>query len=593
MKKYGIDTIHPGYGFLSESAEFAQRLWQEANCIVIGPGKDVLSRTGDKLKARGLAQACDVPVLPATTKPTSDVSEVVAFAKKVGFPVIVKAVDGGGGRGIRIIREEESLQNLTERAMRESPSGQVFVEKAAINGYRHVEVQIVGDAYGNVRHLWERECSIQRRFQKVVEFAPSSIKDRRLIARVIQAAERMAREVGYMSLGTFEFLVHESSGEFFFLEVNPRIQVEHTVTESICLGIDLVKIQLQIASGKRLDELLYLCKDPQTPPPIHSIQLRVTAEDASRDWGLSVGKISSIQLPSGNGVRVDTHMLSSPPTIVSTDFDSLLAKIIITAPTWEDAVVKARRALNDTRIEGVKTSLDALRGILSSEDFLRGKCDTRWLEGNLPSVMKSGMEITTVLSNRSFAKHAKTTTSSTPTTDSTSQILLRKGDAWTLSISPTTTTTNNASQNSFTSGPSHIQLQSIKANNLPTQLSCTALLTTPSSKAPQPITIDLHSTTASSSSITSLSKHRRGDLNNANHVIIPFPGELMELLVDVGDVLDKGAVVAVVRQMKMELEVRTNKGGVVEWVGEMQEGEDVGEGVLVCVLGDAQGKARL
>lgn len=195
VKKHKIDAIHPGYGFLSESSEFARRVWDEAGALVIGPGPDILSRTGDKLQARLLAEECQVPVLPALKKPTSDIEELRKFASSVGYPIVIKAVDGGGGRGIRIVRKDEDLNSLAKRALQESPSGKAFAEKAAIDNYRHVEVQIIGDGRGNVMHLWERECSIQRRFQKVVEFAPSSIPDRKLIGKVINASLRMAKKV--------------------------------------------------------------------------------------------------------------------------------------------------------------------------------------------------------------------------------------------------------------------------------------------------------------------------------------------------------------------------------------------------------------
>jgi pyruvate carboxylase len=198
-KKHDIDAVHPGYGFLSESPDFAQRMWDEAGALVIGPGPEVLARTGDKLQARMLAEECHVPVLPALQTPTSDIATLKDFATSAGYPVIIKAVDGGGGRGIRIVRREHELAALATRALQESPSGKAFVEKAAIDGFRHVEVQIVGDGRGGVRHLWERECSIQRRFQKVVEFAPSSIPSRKLVAEVIYAALRMAKQVRLLS----------------------------------------------------------------------------------------------------------------------------------------------------------------------------------------------------------------------------------------------------------------------------------------------------------------------------------------------------------------------------------------------------------
>jgi pyruvate carboxylase len=211
VKKHKIDAIHPGYGFLSESPDFARRMWDEAGAVVIGPGPEILSRTGDKLQARALAEECNVPVLAALQTPTSDITDLQAFGSSVGFPIIIKAVDGGGGRGIRIVRKEQDLASLAKRALQESPSGKAFAEKAAIHGYRHVEVQIIGDGKGNVRHLWERECSIQRRFQKVVEFAPSSIINRALIGEVIKAALRMAKKVGVFFRITYTIIDNSRS----------------------------------------------------------------------------------------------------------------------------------------------------------------------------------------------------------------------------------------------------------------------------------------------------------------------------------------------------------------------------------------------
>ncbi|KAH6692151.1 carbamoyl-phosphate synthase L chain, ATP binding domain-containing protein [Leptodontidium sp. MPI-SDFR-AT-0119] len=575
-KKHKIDTIHPGYGFLSESPDFARRVWNEAGTLVIGPGHEILARTGDKLQARLLAEECQVPVLPALKEPTSDVAQLQNFASSVGFPIIIKAVDGGGGRGIRIVREEKDMASLAKRALKESPSGKAFAEKAAIDGYRHVEVQIIGDGQGNVRHLWERECSIQRRFQKVVEFAPSSISDRKLIGEVIDAALRMAQKVNYSSLGTFEFLVRASPPEFYFLEVNPRLQVEHTITESIAMGIDLVKMQLLLAQGQPLSSLSIsnLTENPETPPPLHSLQLRVTAEDASNDWSLSVGKINSFRFPAGNGVRVDTHLIPSLQTVVGTDFDSLIAKIIVTGPSWEDVVRKAKRALADTHIEGVKTSLDALRGIVASEAFASQQCGTQWLEANLPPILESGKAISSTLNKNLTQKSSNISSNSVA---AASNVLFRKGDAWSISLTP-----ESSSEGNKTPAPSHLQLTRVLRNEFPASLTASILYTTPSAPEPVPYTLTLATTTASFGSLASSSNHRRGDPGNSNHIIIPFPGQLMEILVDVGDKIQKGETVAVVRQMKMELEIRATKGGVVTWVYEGEEGDEVGEGVLVA-----------
>ncbi|GAM85569.1 hypothetical protein ANO11243_035760 [Dothideomycetidae sp. 11243] len=388
-QKHSIDAVHPGYGFLSESPTFSQRL-ESAGVTVIGPGSTILDRTGDKLQARQLAEECEVPVLPALTTPTDSVDKVKHFADQAGFPIMIKAVDGGGGRGIRLVEDPADLNSSLARAIEESPSRQVFVEKAAISGYRHVEIQIVGDGWGNVTHLWERECSIQRRYQKVVELAPSTITDRKLVAAVIEAALRIARKINYRSLGTFEFLVNPESRDFYFLEINPRLQVEHTVTESICL-IDIVRSQLLIAQGASLDEaeLTHINASPEVPPPLHSVQLRITAEDPAKNWTLSVGKVQSSHFPSGNGVRCDTNIISGIPFAVTPDFDSLLAKLIITASTWPSVLQKARRALEDTRIVGVQTNLPILKAILAHQDFISGQCDTRWLETHQSTLLSS------------------------------------------------------------------------------------------------------------------------------------------------------------------------------------------------------------
>ncbi|TVY84725.1 Pyruvate carboxylase [Lachnellula suecica] len=577
VKKHEIDAIHPGYGFLSESPDFARRMWEEADALVIGPGPESLARTGDKLQARMLAEECQVPVLPALKTSTSEVSVLRGFAAEVGYPVIIKAVDGGGGRGIRIVRKEEDMSSLAKRALQESPSGRAFVEKAAIDGHRHVEVQIIGDGTGNVRHLWERECSIQRRFQKVVEFAPSSIRDRKLVAEVIDAAIRMAKKVNYSSLGTFEFLVRPSPPEFYFLEVNPRLQVEHTITESVALGLDLVKMQLLLAQGHPLSSLFPqgLSEDPLTPPPIHSLQLRVTAEDVSNDWALSVGKINSFRFPAGNGVRVDSHLLSSQPTVIGTDFDSLIAKIIITAPTWEDIVRKSKRALEDTSIQGIKTSLSVLQGIVSNETFAAQACDTRWLESNLPSILEAGKKST---AQSSQASQASAPTASSNSVAAASNVLFRKGDAWSISLAP------EGLSRSESPAPSRLQLARVLRNEFPSSLTASILYTTPSSKEPIPYTLTLAATTASFGSLSNAATHRRGDPRNQNHIILPFAGKLIELLVDEGDEVQKGGTVAVVRQMKMELEIRASKGGRVAWVYEGEEGDEVGEGVLVAEL---------
>ncbi|KAK6609504.1 pyruvate carboxylase [Botrytis cinerea] len=480
VQKHNIDTIHPGYGFLSESAEFAERMWGEANAIVIGPGSQILERTGDKLMARNLAQECHVPILPALQVPTDDVSQLQSFASE-----------------------------MLKAALRESPSKKAFAEKAAVDGYRHVEVQIIGDGKGGVRHLWERECSVQRRFQKVVEFAPCSITDRRVVEKVIESALRMARKVDYYSLGTFEFLVRQSQPpEFYFLEINPRLQVEHTITESLASGIDLVKVQLLLAQGNTLSSLISssLPSSPLTPPQIHSLQLRITAESPSQNFSLSPGKISSSYFTSGNGIRVDTHLNPSTPAIIGTDFDSLLAKLIITAPTWQDIVAKAKRALDDTYIIGIETNLDLLRAIIDSDAFRKQKCDTRWLEKELPVLLKSAKKI----SEGSKRSAVPVLTSSLPTLPSSSSVVFRPRDAWNIELSPDKSSTSGDKSAKLAPIPYHMQITRILTNNFPSSLKANILFTSPSSATTKSIPYTL-SLTSSSTPTSKQSSHRLGN----------------------------------------------------------------------------------
>jgi pyruvate carboxylase len=579
VKKHSIDAIHPGYGFLSESAEFAYRMWQEAGATVIGPGWENLARTGDKLQAKQLAQQCGVPILQSMNEATGQVEEARAFARKVGFPVMIKAVDGGGGRGIRLVREEGELENSFQRAIGESPSKSVFVEKAAVDGFHHVEVQIVGDGTGQVRHLWERDCSAQRRFQKVVECAPALMRDRGLVGRVIGAAVRMAGEVCYRSLGTFEFLVSERLGEFYFLETNARLQVEHPITEAIS-GIDLVQTQLLLAQGWTLAELgLGAEADPYQPPPnAFSIQLRLCAEDPGNGFALSIGKVTDFSVPSGHGIRLDTNVDVSggSPLIVGSTFDNLLAKIIVTAPTWEATVRKAQRALADSKTEGVKTNISLLRGIVAHPDFISGKVDTQWLGLNLETVLQEGESITNKIPrlNRSAGSSQTMSQASLPA----SNLLFRKGDAWSITLEPLYKDKKSEKV------AHHLLLARVLRNEFPSSLTAEIEYTTPTSQTAIPYRMQLDTTTTAASALVSTS-HRRGDPKNPHHIVLPLSGKLIEMLVSEGADVVENQVLAFVKQMKMELEVRSPRSGKVKWVYEMEdEEEDVAEGMLLVEL---------
>lgn len=555
-------------------------MWHEAGAIVIGPGWQNLARTGDKLQAKKLAEQCGVPVLKAMPQPTADVEEARVFAKQVGFPVMIKAVDGGGGRGIRLVRENEELDNSIQRAISESPSRTVFVEKAAVDGFHHVEIQVIGDGTGQVRHLWERDCSVQRRFQKVVEYAPAltSFQDRGLISQVIDSALRMASEIRYRSLGTFEFLVNELRGEFYFLEVNPRLQVEHTITESIS-GIDLVQTQLLLAQGHPLDDLgLGSRVSAGVPPPANcfSIQLRLCAEDPNNNFALSIGKVTEFTVPSGHGIRVDTNVAGSNAPIVGPNFDNLLAKIIVTASTWEATVRKAQRTLIDSRIGGVKTNINLLRGIVAHGDFMGGQTDTQWLGSKLHEVLRLGDSISMLREQESSAGPSQQ--SIVQGNVPSSSLLFRKGDAWSITLEPL------GKSQLPQQVTHHLRLSRVLRNEFPTSLVAEIEYTTPSSQTAVPYRMQLNTTSTAASALVS-SSHRRGDPKNPRHVVFPLSGKLIEVLVAQGEEVASHQVLAFVKQMKMELEVRSPRAGKVKWVYEMEgDEEDVAEGMLLVEL---------
>ncbi|KAG9380263.1 Acetyl-/propionyl-coenzyme A carboxylase alpha chain [Pyrenophora tritici-repentis] len=595
IKQHQIDAVHPGYGFLSESAVFSKRVWEEAGAIVVGPGWGILSSTGDKLKARQLAEECtymlpfpcpQYPPHPALAHPTTDLPTIAAFATRVGYPIMLKAVDGGGGRGIRLVHSPTQLAASLPRAIEESPSKSVFAEKAAVGGFRHIEIQIIGDGTGNVTHLWERECSIQRRYQKVVEVAPSRVVDRSLIGKVIGDAMRMAERISYFSLGTFEFLVNPTTRAYFFLEVNPRLQVEHTVTEAIS-GTDIVKAQLLLGQGATLSTcgLPSSILDPEVPPSLHSIQLRITAENVQSDWSLSIGKITAFRFPGGNGVRVDTHLAGGRPAVVSADFDSLLAKVVVTASSWGDVVRKTMRALDDTHITGVKTNISILKAVVAHPDFLNGECDTQWLESRQEELLgkSQGFEVS---HSNGLEEDGKTSTQMS--VGAATNTLFRKGDAWSLTLSPPSL--KEADQ----PPPHHLEITRIHRNDFPTSLAADVVFTTPSTATTKPqstsYTMALASTTSSASA--TMSQHRRGNPYDPSHISIPFPGKLVEVLVDEGDVVKEGDVICVVQQMKMELEVRSTRSGLVTWVTDAEDGSNINEGTLAAIIENEKG-ARL
>ncbi len=375
-----VDAIHPGYGFLAENAHFAEIC---ASCGIkfIGPGAEQINAMGDKAKARDTMRAAGVPITPGSDGEIEDEDTARKVADKMGYPVMIKASAGGGGKGMRVAHNAASLIQGFHAAKREAErafgNGGVYIEKY-IENPRHIEFQILADEHGNVVHLGERDCSLQRRHQKLIEESPSPVLDQETREKMGAAAVKAAAAANYTNAGTIEFLLSES-GEFFFMEMNTRIQVEHPVTEEIT-GIDLIKEQLKIASGEPLafsQEDVKFCG--------HAIECRVNAENPQTNFTPSPGKVDIYCPPGGMGVRVDSHVYSG--FTISPYYDSMIAKLIVRAPTREEAIAKCERALDEFIIEGVHTSIPFAKFLLGSKEFVEGKYDTGYIE----RVMKSGI----------------------------------------------------------------------------------------------------------------------------------------------------------------------------------------------------------
>jgi acetyl-CoA carboxylase biotin carboxylase subunit len=367
----GADAIHPGYGFLSENAHFAE-IVGECNLTFIGPPAEAIRLMGDKARARETAQKAGVPIIPGSAGAMRTWEEAADVARTIGYPVIIKAAAGGGGRGMRICWEESELQTQYDTARNEAErafgSGDVYLEKY-LERPRHIEIQIFADNYGRVVSLGERECSIQRRHQKLIEESPSPALTDELRAQMGAAAIRLCEAVGYVNAGTIEFLFQD--GQFYFMEMNTRIQVEHPVTEEVT-GIDLVKEQIRVAAGERLS-----VPEGEFRLRGHAMEFRINAEDPVT-FAPNPGKIRELHIPGGPGVRVDTHIYRD--YVVPPHYDSLLAKLIVRGKDRLDTIARGRRALEQFVVEGVKTTLPLHRAILNNDQFIRGDISTRFMD---------------------------------------------------------------------------------------------------------------------------------------------------------------------------------------------------------------------
>jgi acetyl-CoA carboxylase biotin carboxylase subunit len=366
------DAIHPGYGFLSENARFAEIL-QDCHIAFIGPGPEAIRKMGDKALARRTVAAAGVPTVPGSPGPVETVDEALSFARKSGYPVILKAAAGGGGRGMRVARDERELAGAYETARAEAEkafgNADVYLERY-LEGPRHIEFQVFGDSHGNLQHMGERECSIQRRHQKLIEESPSGALDPKLRARMGEAAVAAARAVGYVNAGTVEFLL-DPDGRFYFMEMNTRLQVEHPVTEEVT-AVDMVKEQIAIAAGERLS-----FAGRQLAPRGHAIEFRINAEDPVT-FKPSPGRIATFHPPGGLGVRVDTAAYQG--YLIPPYYDSLIAKLIVSGRDRAEAISRGRRALDLFVIEGIQTTIPMHRRILDDPDFVGARLSTRFME---------------------------------------------------------------------------------------------------------------------------------------------------------------------------------------------------------------------
>jgi acetyl-CoA carboxylase biotin carboxylase subunit len=368
-----VQAIHPGYGFLSENHDFAE-ICRTSGFVFIGPPHDAIRKLGLKTEAKAIAAAAKVPCVPGSDGPVSTDADAARIAREIGYPVLIKAAAGGGGKGMRVCWEENGLLSALQAARNEAEAAfknpSVYLEKF-IDRPRHVEVQILVDSHGKALHLWERDCSMQRRHQKLVEESPGPNLPDRVRRRMCEAAVRLAKAAGYVNAGTVEFLV-DADWNFYFIEVNARIQVEHPVTESVT-GLDLIKWQIRIAAGEPLP-----FNQADVPQIGHAIECRINAEDPDHGFRPSPGLITGVRFPGGRGVRWDSHV--RPGYRVPPNYDSMVGKLIVHAVDRDEAIATMRRALEELVIEGVPTTLPLHRRIMQNPDFIAGRHDTTWVE---------------------------------------------------------------------------------------------------------------------------------------------------------------------------------------------------------------------
>jgi acetyl-CoA/propionyl-CoA carboxylase biotin carboxyl carrier protein len=530
-EKAGADAIHPGYGFLAENASFAAKVEAHDDITWVGPSAEAMEQLGEKTKARAAMQSADVPIVPGTTEPAESAEEVKEFGAEHGYPVAIKAEGGGGGRGMKVVESEDEAEAQFDSAKREGEAyfdnDSVYLERYLENP-RHIEVQILADQQGNVRHLGERDCSLQRRHQKVIEEGPSPALSDDLRERIGEAARRGVEATDYVNAGTVEFLVED--GEFFFLEVNTRIQVEHTVTEELT-GIDIVKWQLRIAAG---EELSFSQSDVELEG--HAMEFRINAENAAEEFApANEGSLDVYDTPGGIGVRMDDALRQGDDLV--TDYDSMIAKLVVHGGDREECIARSKRALAEYDIEGVVTVIPFHRLMLEDEMFVAGEHTTKYLDEELD--------------------HARL---------EEAQEKWGTGDASTAEEEAVTEREFTVEVNGKRF---EVNLEERGAPAIPT----------PSTGESGPSRPDGASSSESDDSETAAVEVPEG----GESVAVEMQGTVLSVNVEVGDEVAPGDTVAVLEAMKMENDIDAERGGTVSQVL-VEEGESVDMGDVLVVL---------
>ena len=590
----GADAVHPGYGFLSENAGFA-RACAAAGLTFVGPSPEAIERMGSKVAAKQLMASAGVPVLPGATV-TEDDGQLSEAASHVGYPLLVKAAFGGGGRGMRIVRDEAALAEAVASARREAASafgnGLVFLERL-VESPRHIEVQILGDRAGNVAHLFERECSIQRRYQKIIEEAPSTAVDDGLRERLCQAAVAAGKAIGYEGAGTVEFVL-APSGDFYFLEVNTRLQVEHPVTELVT-GLDLVRLQLDIAMGKPLpDEVLAARIDG------HAIEARLYAEDVPAGYLPVSGTIHTLEIDPAPGLRVDAGFASG--TTVSTFYDSMLAKVIAWGPARDQARGTLAAALSRARVHGVVTNRDLLTGILREPDFAAGAIHTGYLDLHPPARLAASgraSDATTALRVHLLAAAL----SAQAGRRATANVLATLPSGWRNNPSAMQTATFDAGgerhtvEYRFTRGGLLASVDGEAAGDIRARAITPGLADFDLGGIRRRVRITRAGGTHYADSPLGAHALREverfpdpSEVTQPGSLLAPMPGTVVRVEVAAGDRVAAGARVVVMEAMKMEHTITAPAAGTVTEI-RVAAGEQVDGGALLAVLADEQGPA--